>query len=230
MLKTSDERITITPASSASDIVFEPADWSVSNIPTTADEADALARHLYYMPVNNHVALLLCRHKRKERLKGLSMVNSFVNRSKSDPVEWKFLDTVCIWYEKPSSCSNNGLLPVSEPGFLVYKGSIPDTSKTKWFNEEHSNATNLWNLSSQPEEENKFLSTYHQKFSWEMNLLLMSLCGPLEYRRFIYAFPMNETELRSLHKMCVVHDLKAQLVASNIEEAEKMIFEIEKGM
>lgn len=230
MIKSSDGLVTITPAATPSDIVFEPSDWSIANIPANEKDADALARHLYYMPVSNHVSLLLCRHRRKDRLKAMSMVHSFVYRDKADPVEWNFLDTVCIWYEKPSSCSNNGLLPVSEPGFLVYKGDVPDTSKTQWFNDEYSNSTNLWNVSPQPEEQKTFKYTYNQKFSWEMNLLMMSLCGPLEYRRFIYALPMNGSELRSMHKLCRVHNLKAQLVSKNIEDAEKMIQEIEKGI
>jgi hypothetical protein len=113
-------------------------------------------------------------------------------------------------------------LPISEPGYLLYKGDAPDTKKTAWFSSDESqpNATNLWNLATQPGEGTW---TYYQKFSWEMNLLLMSMTSPSEHNRFIYGLEPSEGDLELIFKFCVQHQMGVQLYAKTHFDAESII-------
>lgn len=224
ILKTKDDRITITQAANPSSLVFDPADWSVVNIPVDHEEATMLSRHLYNMPTSSHLSMLLTRHRRRDRLKALSNVSAW---GSGNDLNWTFFDSVNITYEKPSSCSNNGLLPISESGLLVYKGAAPDASNTKWFNDTLANATNFWDVTVQKSEGSLYKNTYHQKFSWEVNLILKSLVTGNENRSFIYGLPVLPTEMISLWTFCTVHNLKVQLIAKNPNEARLMMSYLE---
>jgi hypothetical protein len=204
---------------SISDAIFQPSDWSVINIPHSEADAVNLLSNLYNSPVSNHVCLILCRHRRKFRLEALSNIR----RAERD---WHFLDTVTISYEKPSSCSNNGFLPISEVGFIVYKGTSPDTRQTKWFNDSLSNATTMWDLRRQ-EDEGK--PAYFQKFSWEMNLLMLSLSSILESSRFVYGLPVKREEIRTIYNFCAKFGITAQLYVESQDEVQMINEECNKA-
>lgn len=222
MFHTEDETIRVSVAKEISELVFQPSDWSVVNIPTNKTRASALSANLYNMPTNRHVSLVLNRKRRADRVKGLSNLGYF------DDKRWKFLDNVNISYEKPSNCSNNGFLPLSEQGFLFYKGDSPDTKGTDWASgNEYKNATNEWVLMHMQVEKKFFKQTYYQKFSWGMQLILMTLCGHLENGRFIYGLPVTPIECRSLRLFCKKFNLKVELMASSEEEAQKIIYNAE---
>lgn len=219
MLKSTDGLIKVDQAASLADVVFPPASWSVINIPVDSSEAQAVFKNLYNSPTTRHVSLVLCRHRRRDRLAATSNINLAPSQG------WSYLDTVSVWYEKPSTCSNNGLLPISEPAFLLHKGEMPDTRRTSWFSKDAANATNLWNLATQEKEGD---ASSYQKFSWEMNMLLMSLAAPLEHGRFIYGAPITGTEHKSLFGFCRRFGIGVQLYTKTHSESEALISEYEK--
>lgn len=220
MLKSSDGLIRVDQASTLADVVFPPASWSVINLPIDPDEARTIFKNLYNSPTARHISLALCRHRRKDRLAATANVGlaSYQN--------WSYLDTVSIWYEKPSTCSNNGLLPIAESGFILHKGEAPEATRTKWFApEDRDNATNLWNLATQKDEAT---ASYYQRFSWEMNMLLMSLAAPLEHARFIYGMPISDIEHELIFGFCRHFGIGVQLYAKTHIESEALITEYEK--
>lgn len=217
MYKSKDGLLRVDQAVSLSSVVFPPASWSIINLPVDAAEAQQLFRNLYNSPTSRHVSLVLSRHRRKDRL----AATANIGQAKT----WSYLDTVSIWYEKPSTCSNNGLLPIAEPGFLLYKGDAPDAKRTEWFSKDMANATNLWNLATQEGEGDV---SYYQKFSWEMNMLLMSLAQPLEHGRFIYGMPISESEQAPLFDFCKHFGIGVQLYAKTLIEAETLVKDYEK--
>jgi len=219
MFKSKDEKITVFTGKDANN-VFTPADWSVVNIPLEATEAESLAKHLFNTPSSRHVGLLVTRSRREDRIDGISNIRFFKK-------DWKFLDNVNILYERASSCSKKGLLPVSETGFLVYKGTeSPNVPATSWFNEKKPNATTFWDLrqSSLEDPEGEMSKhTYYQKFSWELQLLLYSMCKPLVYRKFIYGLKISDSEMVTLSKFCLKMNLSVQLFAKDAKRAEQLI-------
>lgn len=219
-MKTShDGLIEIDIASNIHDAVLPPADFSIMNLPEEESGTNKLFASLYNTAVSRHVCLMLCRNKRKNRVGAVS------NIIKSEKY-WNYLETVSISYEKPSSCSNNGFLPLAEVGFVLYKGEIPDTKKTAWFGlDGETNASNMWGLACQPDELNNY--TYYQTFSWELALLMKSLSGVLETRRFIYGHEVNQDEMRNIHAFCKKFQLKCRVYAKNINESNKLMQAIE---
>jgi len=215
-----DNIIQVEVVRSLGDAIFQPADWSILNLPTSKAEANSMMKNLYNTPVSRHVTLLVCRHQRKNRLQALS------NLAKATQT-WKFLDSISITYDKPSSCSNNGFLPIAEHGFLVHKGETPDPKRTRWFNESASNATTLWDVGSKAYEGNH---TRYQRFSSELNLIMYSLCGMLETRKFIYGVSIRREEVRPLYCFCREHMLTAQLYVTSQEEAQMVNEESNKAI
>jgi hypothetical protein len=216
MFKTRDKLINIEGVESVGDIVFHPSDWSVINSPPDPREAADVFTRLYNTPGTNHVSLVVFRQRKRLRLNAFASISGI-------PGDWNYLDTVSITYQKPSSCSNNGLLPISEVGVLLYKGVSPEVKRTAWFSSGYDNSTNLWDLGLQAEEGDK--SLYFQKFSWEMNLLLKSLCGSLEHRAFTYTPFMTASEIKSVYAFCKMYQIRAYLYAKDTKDAEKLIKE-----
>jgi hypothetical protein len=214
MYKSKDDVLNINVGIDQSNVVFGPADWSVINLSPSPDETKKIFNNVYQTPTSKHVMLAVCRQKRKERLKAISNVNLHGM--------FNYLESVSIIYDKPKACSNNGLLPLSEIGFLFYKGSLPSVEKTKWFREDYNNATNAWDLSVQ-DSKNEGQSSYYQRFSWELNLILMSLATPLQNRRFIYTLPLNESEQLSLFSFCTEMFLRVELFCESSQEALQII-------
>lgn len=213
MIRSKDGVIEIIQGENPSAVVFPAASWSVINIPTDAAQAKTLFNHIYDTVNSRSVMLAVCRYKRKDRVQAV----------KNLPAEpWNYLETVSIWYERPSTCSNNGFLPISEPAWVFYKGDAPDTKRTAWFSAgDYNNATNLWNVAPQPEEKAAFI--YYQKFSWELNLLLMNLADPLEHKKFIYTLPLDLQEQMSLFSFCHKYGIGAVLYSESHEESADIL-------
>lgn len=224
MLKSKDGYITIYWSKNISDVTFQPADWSIVNIPPIAKDAVKMSRLLYNSATSKHICLAVNRQKKNKKIDTMANLSIF---SKNCP--WQFLDMVNILYEKPASSSSTGFLSLSEPGFVFYKGLSPDVTKTQWFSDKYSNATNFWDLSAR-EGESIGKHTYFKQFSWELGLLLYSLTGIHEYRSFLYLDDFNNAELTSIHTFCKEHELKAQLHVSSIDKAKKAIDDINKNI
>lgn len=219
-MQTQDGLIEVIKVGSISSAVFSPADWSLVNLPVTSAQATAMSRNMYNTAVSNHLTLLTCRHSRKHRPQAVSNVSVFSEN-------WKYLDNITVLYEKPSSGSNNGLLPISEHAYLFYKGDIPNTKSTSWFQNDalHVNATNHWDVGLQPGEED---GAYYQKFSWELNLLMKSMCGHLEHRTFIHAVDTHAEELAGIYRFCSQYYLKCKLYITDDVEFRRMQEVIQK--
>jgi hypothetical protein len=189
MIRSHDDLIRIEVANIAT-APIPPTDFSILSIPDSEQSAKSLMRHLFDSPTSRHTTLLLNRKPRQKRLQTLKLLPEIAS------IGFEYLDSVTIWYEKPTSCSNHGFLPVAEHAHLFYKGLIPDVKTTKWFGDETANATNLWGVTSQPKENRPV--TYFQRFCWEIPLLLLSLTKPLEHNRFMYGVEIAEQDLASL--------------------------------
>lgn len=214
MFQTRDGLVRIDIAEKLSEVAFPASDFSIINLPYDKKEASELFTNLYNSPSSKHVSLVLIRQKKSDKLKTMGNFDSIG--------DWAYLDSVHLWYEKASSSSNNGFLPVSEQGVLVHKGSAPDVKKTSWFsdNQEFSNATTLWNLASQENEE--ISSTYYQRFCWELPMLLMSMMRPLENNRFIYGLPIRE-DAHNIFKFCRQYNISVQLYVRTTKEASELL-------
>jgi hypothetical protein len=215
MIRTHDDLIRIEVVKNIGNITPVVADFSIIDLPANAEEARSLLSSIYNNPSLRHISLILNRNKKKDK------IDSLTNLTIAHKVGFEYLDTVSIWYEKPSTCSNNGFLPVAETGYIFYKGVMPDVKTTAWFSEDKSNATNLWNVSPQPKEPKQV--TYYQKFSWEIPLLLLSMSEPLEHRRFIYISDLSEAEHESLFMFCKTHNIGVQLYSTSDSAALHLI-------
>lgn len=213
MTTSKDNKINILHGS-INDVVYSPSDFSVVDVPSEKEHAEMLAKRLYNTTATKHVSLLLTRGRRDERLDCISNVGCFKN--------WSFLDSVNILYEKASSCSNSGLLPLSEPGYVVYKGSIPNIKATSWFQDDKKpNSTNFWDLSVSSEESS--VNTYYKKCSWELLLLMYSLAMTSIYRSFIYALPVDCDEIISIGKFCHFMNLTVQIPIKDNKKAASLL-------
>jgi hypothetical protein len=213
MYKSEDKLININVVKDMSNTVFQPAAWSIVNLSHHKEETATMFNNLFQTPTQKHVVLALCRHKRRDRLAAISTI--------SEIGKFNYLETVSLAYEKPKSCSNNGFLPLAEVGFVLYKGASPDTTKTKWFRDDYNNSTNLWDLSVQGPREGDI--TYYQRFSWELSMLMMSLCAPLNIRKFIYGLPLNHDERESLFKFCREMNMAVELFVPTTADAVDLI-------
>lgn len=213
-----------TYISSMSNCVFLPSDWSIFSIPGSKIESKRLAANLYNMPTKNHILFLLSRETKNKRIKSLSNLVSFENEG------WKFLDSVSVTYEKPSVTSSNGFLPLSEHGYIFYKGDEPTLDKTSWFNPEYKDSSNLWDLQvGQVSESDYFKNTYSQKFSWELNLLLYSLVGIRANMRFTYGVNISvSSEIKSLINFCEEMGLSCELLCNSEEKNKKITKVLER--
>jgi len=203
MIRSHDDLIRIEVIKSIGNIPPVAADFSIINLPVSAECARNELMSIYNSPTARHISLLLNRHKKKDK------VDAMLNVTIAQSIGFEFFDTVSIWYERPSSCSNNGFLPVCEIGNVFHKGPAPDAKSTEWFGDETSNATNLWNVS--PQKEEKSQATYYQKFCWEVPLLLLSMSKPLEHKRFIYDAELTDGELESLFSFVRYFNIGVQL-------------------
>lgn len=215
MIRSHDDAIRVEVVDDLSNLVPVVSDFSIINLPLDQKRAQTAMRCLFDSPTERHTTLILNRHRRKDRLAAT------MNLKTVEQAGFEYLDTVSIWYEKPSSCSNNGFLPVCEVGHLFYKGPMPDVKTTKWFGEETSNATNLWNVTTQ-EGENK-PATYFQKFCWELPLLLLSMSRPLEHRRFMFGAEITEPELDTLFRFVKHFNIGVSLFTTSEQMAIHII-------
>lgn len=178
-MRSQDGQITVDVVGHIGDAVFPAADFSIVNAPLVADKPKELATNIYNSPVQRHICLVMNRHSRKDKTYGLAGV------SMMDEGGLTYLDTVHLWYEKPSTSSNIGLLPIAEEGYLFYKGDAPNVKNTSWFAEGLPNASNMWGLT--PSEGEGRAATHCKHFAWEVGLLLYTMASPVQMKRFVYA-------------------------------------------
>lgn len=216
MLKSKDGHIEILVGSDLGQVIFPPLAWSVVNLPHDAEEASGFVKNLFNSPTSHHLCLTVHRQRKKDKIASLVNLKYFDKN-------WKYLDTISVQYQKPSSSSNNGFLPVAEAGHLLCKGDIPDTNTTAWFNDDVGNATNLWDVDSVEGIDNKDEKTYCLKFSSQLNLILMSMCRPLEYRKFGYFCDVDRAELTRIKSFCTAMNVTVCLYAETDSEAHKML-------
>lgn len=203
MLKTKDNYIQVEYIKNLGDAPIHMADWSIVNISVDKRETEQFFSKLYNSPNDNHVSLVLCRHNKKKRIDALSNISLIGDYL-------KYLETICISYEKPSSCSNNGLLPIAETGYLFYRGILPDIKGTSWFREGSANATNMWDIGARNGESLK--KTYFKRFSWELQLIMYSLSGNLKYRSFLYIAPISsDSEVEDIYNFCKTYNISCVL-------------------
>lgn len=222
MFKSSCGYINITIAKSISDIVFQPSDWSIINIPVNDKDVKQLSDNLFNMPTSKHVCLVLNRNKKSDFIKGVKYTGEFGLMNK-----WKLIDSLSISYDKPASSSSSNLQTLSEVGLLLYKGDAPNLSATSWASGGlYSNATNEWILLPNEDEKKNVKKTYSKKFSWELALIMTSMCDNKEYGRFVYGIPISQItskEAKSLAEFCRKYDMYCELVASSKDEALNFI-------
>ena len=209
--------VTVTPANSLADMVFQSADWSCITLPLTFNKTMSMAENLYNMPSSNHVCLVYPRAKRKDKIGILQNLSAF------EEAGWNALDAVSITYEKPFNCSNNGLLPLAETVYIFYKTSVPNMKQTGWFSESYQNASSHWDVRVQKEEQKFFKSTYCHKFSWEVQMLMMSMVSPFENKRFFYGLPITTSEIKSLYGFCNKYGIKAEVFCDTADKEAKLI-------
>jgi len=207
------------------DSIFPAADFTMANIPIEQGEAEDFLKNLYNIPVERHILLLFCRHSREDKTKalanihaGMSAVKAAGIAAKTPGAEWNFLDSVSVWYEKPSTSSNIGLLPVSEEAFIFYKGAVPNIKNTSWFGSGSPNATTTWGVS--PAEYEKRAHTYYRKFSWEVALLMATMSDPAQTGRFIYAL---DGDYEHVFKFCREYGQQTVVYIGPDESAAKLM-------
>lgn len=166
------------------------------------------------MPVERHVMMMVTRHRRKDRVEAIS------NLAIVQGTTFDYYDSVTIEYQRPASSSNSGLLPLSEPAYLFYRGEAPDAGRTKWFRDGSNNATTVWDVAAQPGEGEP---TQHQRFCWELHQLMMSLTTPRTHNRFNLVCPIGQKEYDRLFQFCRVHSIGVNICTDDEDQASEII-------
>jgi hypothetical protein len=210
MFRSDDDVIRVEVVNSLAHVIFPPCDGSI--VPASVDpvEMRAIMHGLWNSPCDKHVSLVLPRHRRSQSMKVLENIAQIK--------DWQYLDTVQIVYEKTIQSNASSFVRNSESGFLFFKGDFPQIDKTQWFNPDYSNATTTWGVSPQPEE--PIRNTAYQRFSWELMLLMVTLCHPLHYGRFVYALDANDDNIL---QFAAYHQIPLQLYSQTVGEAGAII-------
>lgn len=203
-------RITLELVKDYASAVYPPADWSIVSVPESLEQTKTLSSLLYNTSVSNHVVVALSRNSRRKRLDALGYIKEFTGN-------WDYLDSVFISYPKTSTHSS-GFVPLAEMANIFYKGVRPNIPATSWFSGDViQNAGNLWDLSSQPNED----KLSFQKFSWEMNLIILSMISPMEQRKFVYAVDCNTDDVQALIAFCKKFELSCHLCTTDENDYRK---------
>ena len=209
MYRSKDGKVSVDVVQTLNEAVLPAADFSMINVPVNTVEALGAFEQLFNTPTHKHVCLAFVRHTRQVKLQALA------NIIKSP---FLYLDTVHIWYEKPSSSSNIGFLPIAEDAYVLYKGEAPTPKNTVWFGDGQPNATNMWGVA--PAEREGRAHTHYKHFAWEIGLLLYSICQPVQVRKFIYALDEDHPHVL---KFCREYNLDVHIITKSDEEAKKII-------
>lgn len=210
MHRSKDGKITADAVASVGDAVFPAADISLFNLPAESSVSKSFFENLYNSPSQNHILLIFNRQSRKDKL--------LATKNISNTCGFEFLDVVHLWYEKPSTSSNIGLLPIAEEAYLLYKGDVPNVKNTAWFSDGNPNATNLWGLT--PAEYENRSSTYHKKFAWEVALLLYTMKEPLVHNRIIYGL---DDDYEHVLKFAKTYNISVHFVVNSDNVAKQII-------
>ena len=214
MFQTKDKVLTIHTADEPTSVAFPPADFGFINVLETAQDTKTLFKNLWNTPASRTLLMAFSRHKRHNKL--AAMANFYAIES------WEYFDTITLQYEKTLGSNNGRFVPISEQAVLFYKGDQPDAGQTSWFSESRTNATNLWDVNARPEEGNEF--TYSGRFSWEMGLLLYSMCKPLAFRTMLYTLDTDHENAIAFARHL---KLKMHTVLKDDDQAKLMIKEYE---
>ena len=210
MFQSKDKVLTIHTGEEPTQVVFSPADFGFVNVPEGSEDTKQLFKNLYNTTAARSIIMAFTRHKRHNRLAALS--NLYVIES------WEYFDTITLQYEKTLGSNNGRFVPISEQAHLFYKGDQPDASKTSWFSDSRTNATNLWDVQARPEDGNEF--TYSGRFSWEMGLLIYSMAKPLAHRTLIYTLDTDHENAIAFARHL---ELKIHCVVKDSETATALL-------
>lgn len=214
MFRSQDGKITAAVVKSLGETAFPTADFSILNVPLDQAAAASMFTNLANMPCPRHTALVFARYPRGSKIEAIK------NLSQHDPLN--FLDMVHLWYEKPSTSSNVGFLPVAEDGYLFYKGDAPNVKNTAWFADKKPNATNFWGVS--PAEYEGRAATHFRRFSWEIALLLYTMCEPIQSKRMIYGLDEDHEHVLKFSK---TYGVQVHFLVSSEELAKNIISKYE---
>ena len=188
MYSTTDDCIRVNVIKDISEATFSIADVAVMPVPEKKEDFSHMMKSLYESKIDKQILFLLPRGKKSQRLKMISNISSYES--------WKFIDQICVTYDRPGQSNGNCLVQLSEFGFLFYKGvKTPDLSNTKWFRDSYANSGNHWDLGATAGEVSQ--QTFFHKFSGEMILLLLKLACPLQSGRVIWG--LEETDDSMIH-------------------------------
>jgi len=215
LIRSTDDIIRIDIVKSLSHAIFPACDGSIVAASSDPIEHKAIMFNLFNAPSDKHICMVLPRQRRSQTLAVLSNISQTQN--------WQFLDCVNIIYEKTVQSNASSFVRNSETGYLFYKGDFPNLEKTRWFNPDYSNATTTWNLAPQPEE--TIRNSSYQRFCWEILLLIVTLCQPLHYGRFVYG--LNPDDENILY-FASYHQIPIQLYTDNPEKAQSIINKYEE--
>lgn len=225
MFISSDSLWNVSVIDDISRAVFPAADFSILPISAAENEAKDLTGALENMPAVAHVSLIIPRAVRVDPRTAFAAVA----HTSSLPL----LAVVSLTYDKPSRYSSVIMSPITETGFLVYKGAKPDISATGWFQGEQArdrgeNATTHWDLTRYVT--GKFAvepaqQTTQGRFSWDLGLLMASLAESPRYNRFIYGFDPNDENLMAFVK---AFGIACHVFTSTQDGAMKLLSTYEK--
>lgn len=223
-MQSQDKLLNIEIASKPQGYFFHPADWSITNMPASPADAAALVAAYRAMQSPKHLALVMARGKDTDSLLAAANLKSLV----ADGL-FELSDTVCLTYEGTIKRNGARLTTVAEPGWLFYRGQVPNFEKTQWFNKDFANASNHWDVTKHSMIDKCATTEPIHKtkwglFSWEIGLLMCGLAHPWSTRSFIYEGNPNDSSLLSFIKN---FGMKCYCYCNNESEAREAIRQYE---
>ena len=215
MFHSKDGLFNIDIVKNISDQVLPAADFSVFNIPLDKVEAKLLFNNIKKVPTAKHLTLMMCRHKKADQLQGFNNISTF------GPI-LSFSDTIHISYDTTLH-RGHGFSALAETAFLFYKEAPPNYENTGWYRDSFSNASNFWDTSpykSDADRKDKSESTVFSKFAWDVGLLMLTSCQPLEHKSFIWALDPNDV---NMFHFCKTFSVKVYTYVESVDNAEKIL-------
>lgn len=196
--------------------IYPQCDFSVVELPVEAKDAKKMYQQLFKTQKNNHISLQYSRLPKKLRLKAMS------NAQLGDEVGFKFYDFITVVSQQPCRQPPNHLSPLGETMIIFTKNEEPNIKTTSWFNPEIGDCTNVWDVTTQPNEAGG--QTISRKFAWETGYLLANLSSPLICRKFLI---LGIPEL-SMAKFALNSNLQMYAITGDEFTANKVIKDYDK--
>lgn len=215
MFKSRDGLLNVDVVKKVSDQPLPASDFSIFNVPVEKSDAKQLFNNIKNVCTFKHLSLITCRHKKAEQLQGYNNISTYGN-------VLGFADTVNITYQTTLH-RGHGFSSLAETAFLFYKEAPPNYEVTSWYRDGFSNATNFWDTnpySSDPDRKDKSESTVYSKFTWDVGLLMLTACQPLEHKSFVWGQdPMDI----NMFRFCKTFTVKVYTFAESTDAAEKVL-------